>query len=118
MLRGFKWTVLPLAAALCAFGQTKHTRIEVLRYTIDADLNPRTQTISSTVKIEFTPLESGSDVSFELNNALTVMKAVDGQGQTLSSSRNTADFTVTVTYPKGLQKGQPTQLSLSYDGKL
>ncbi|MFL6449822.1 MAG: M1 family aminopeptidase [Bryobacteraceae bacterium] len=117
LLGSLKWIVLPLAAA-CAFAQTKHTRIEVQKYTIDADINPRTQAITATAKIEFTPSEAGTDIAFELNNALTVSKAVDGRGQPLTMARNPQDFTVTAVSPAPLQKGQPTQLTMSYEGKL
>lgn len=118
MLGSLKWIVLPLAAGLCAFAQTKHTRIEVQKYTIDADINPRTQAITATAKIDFTPAEAGNDVAFELNNALTVTKAVDSRGQTLTTTRNPQDFTVTVILPEGAKRGQATQIALTYDGKL
>lgn len=117
LLGSLKWIVLPLVAA-CAFAQTKHTRIEVQKYTIDAEINPRTQAITATAKIEFTPAEAGTDVAFELNNALTVSKAADNAGQALTTSRNTQDFTVTAVSPVPLQKGQPTQMTFTYDGKL
>src|SRR6476469_2906280 len=117
LLGSLKWIVLPLAA-VCAFAQTKHTRIDVQKYTIDADVNPRTQAITATAKIEFTPAEAGNDISFELNNALTVSKAVDGRGQTLTTTRNAQDFTVTAVSSAPLEKGQPGQITLSYEGKL
>ncbi len=118
MLSGsLKWIVLPLMA-VSVFGQSKHTRIEVQKYTIDADINPRTQSISATARIEFTPTEAGNDISFELNNALTVSKAVDGTGQTLTTSRDAQDFTVTAVSAAPLQKGQATNITLSYQGKL
>ena len=116
MLLG-KWIVLPLMA-VSVFAQTKHTRIEVQKYTIDADINPRTQSINATATVEFTPAEAGTDISFELNNALTVSKAVDGSGQTLTTTRNAQDFTVTAVSPVPLQKGQPAKITLSYEGKL
>jgi len=117
LLGSLKWIVLPLAAA-CAFAQTKHTRIDVQKYTIDAEINPRTQAITATAKIDFTPAEAGTEIAFELNNGLTVSKAVDAHGQTLSTTRNAPDFTVTVVSAAPLQKGQPTQFTLSYEGKL
>src|SRR3954470_15835054 len=117
LLGSLRGIVLPLAAA-CAFAQTKHTRIEVQKYTIDADINPRTQAITATAKIEFTPSEAGTDIAFELNNALTVSKALNDHGQTLTTARNAEDFTVSAMWPASLQKGQPTQITLSYEGKL
>ncbi|MBV9404618.1 MAG: tetratricopeptide repeat protein [Acidobacteriaceae bacterium] len=118
MMRGFRPTVLFLALALTAAAQEKRSHIEVQHYTIDADINPRTQSISATVRIDFTSLEPINDATFELNNALTVSKAIDPQGQQLQISRNAPDFTVKVALPSGLQKNQHSQLSLTYDGKL
>ena len=118
MMRGFRWTILCLALSASVWGQEKHSRIEVHKYTIDADINPRTQSIVATAKIDFTPLESGTDASFELNNALNVTKAVDQQGQPLATSRNQQDFSVRVAFPTALQKSQQCEISLTYDGKI
>jgi aminopeptidase N len=116
-MRSFKWTVV-LAFALCAWAQEKRPRIDVQKYTIEADINPRTQSIVATAKIDFTPLESTPDAIFELNNALTVSKAVDAQGRTLDTSRDDKEFTLKVNFPSPLQKTQPCEISISYDGKL
>lgn len=118
MVRVLRWTILLLALAAALWGQEKHSRIQVQKYTIDADVNPRTQSLVATTKVDFTPLEAANDAVFELNNALTVSKTVDAQGQALQTSRNTQDFTVKVGFPNGLQKNQPCSVSLSYDGKL
>ena len=106
------------SVAGCAWGQDKHPRIEVQNYTIDADINPRTQSIVATAKVNFTPLEDANEAVFELNNALTVSKAVDGSGQPLQTSRNPQDFTVKVSFPGGLHKNQASEISFTYDGKL
>src|SRR3954453_358047 len=118
MLRGLKLTLLLFATGLLICAQTKRTRLEVQRYTINADINPRTQSISATVKIEFTPLEAANDATFELNNALTVSKAVDRGGQQIDVARNAQDFTVTLHFPNGVQKSQPVEATLTYDGKV
>ncbi len=118
MRRGCKWTILLLTLITSVWGQEKRARIVVQKYTIDADINPRTQSIVATAKIDFTPLETANDASFELNNALSVSKAVDQQGQALQTSRTAQDFTVKVAFPNGLQKSQPCAVSLTYDGKL
>ncbi len=118
MRRGLKGLVLVLAVAAGAGAQGKRSRIDVQKYTIDADINPRTQSIAATVKIDFTPLEATDSAIFELNNALTVSKAVDQQGQPLQVARNIQDFTIRIGFPNGLQKSQRTQISVTYDGKL
>ncbi|HEX3682811.1 MAG TPA: M1 family aminopeptidase [Bryobacteraceae bacterium] len=116
-MRGFKCTLV-IALAVCAWAQEKRPRIDVQKYTIEADINPRTQSISATAKIDFTALESTPDAVFELNNALTVSKAVDAQGKPLETSRNDKEFTVKVNFPAPLQKTQPSEFSITYDGKL
>lgn len=118
MMRGYRWLVFSFAFAISLFGQDRRSHIEVQHYTIDAQVNPRTQTLTATAKIEFTPLETANDVTFELNNALTVSKAADGQGASIATSRGTADFSVRVMMPGGITKNQPTMISLTYDGKL
>ncbi len=107
-----------LVFATLGWTQEKPGGIQVQKYTIDADINPRTQSITATAKIDFTPLDNSNDVSFELNNALTVSKAVDSTGKPLATSRNTQDFTVHVNFPNGVVKSQPSEISLTYDGKL
>ena len=92
MVRGFRWIVLFLLIAVFAWGQEKHPRIEVQHYTIDADVNPRTQSIVATAKLNFTPLEDANEAVFELNNALTVSKAADQSGQPLQTTRNPQDL--------------------------
>ena len=57
-------------------------------------------------------------MTFELNNALTVSKAVDSTGQAMATQRDSSDFTVRVMFPLGIVKDQPVSISISYDGKL
>jgi hypothetical protein len=48
-----------LAFAVCAFAQEKPAaRIKVQHYLITADINPRTQSIAATVKVDFMPLDN------------------------------------------------------------
>jgi aminopeptidase N len=115
---GLRWMVVYLPLAVCLWGQEKHPRIEVQHYTIDADINPRTQSIVATAKVNFTPLEDANEAVFELNNALNVTKAIDGSGRPLQTGRNAQDFSVNVSEPTGLHKSQPYEISLTYDGKL
>ena len=118
MVRSFKWITLLLALAASLSAQEKRSRIEVQNYTVDAEINPRTQSIVATAKIDFTALEAANDASFELNNALNVSKAVDQHGSPLTTTRNTQEFSVKIAFPGSLQKSQHYQISLAYDGKL
>ncbi len=116
--------ITPLLAALvCVLpfslsADEARTKIDVKKYTIDASINPRTQSIEATAKIEFTPLENANQVTFELNNALTVSKAVDASGTVMPTQRDASDFSVRIMFPAGLVKDQPAVVSISYDGKL
>lgn len=122
MFRGSKSflliVVLITSAATSAWAQDKRPRIDVQKYTIAAEINPRTQSITATAKISFTPLEAINDASFELNNAFSVSKIVDSRGQSLPSSRNEPDFTVKVLFQGGLPKGQASEITFTYNGKL
>jgi aminopeptidase N len=125
MTRGVKRSIqlcaLIYGLAAAVSGQERQDarapRIDVQKYTIDANINPRTQSIEATARIDFNPLESANEASFELNNALTISKAVDGRGASVQTSRN-ADATIRAVFPSGLQKGQPATLVVTYDGKL
>jgi aminopeptidase N len=112
--------LLALAAAVALPGQTaeKRARLDIEKYTIDADVNPRTQSLVATARISFKPLEDTSSAVFELNNALKVSKASDAHGGDLTVSRNAQDFTVAVSFGQTLPKNQEVQIALTYDGKL
>lgn len=118
MLRFSRFLGIVVAFAASVVAQQQRSRIDVTKYTIDADINPRTQSLMATAKIDFTPLDTANDVSFELNNALAVSKAVDDRQQPLQTSREAQDFTVKVALPNGVQKGQPCSVSLTYGGKI
>lgn len=92
--------------------------LDIDHYAIDAQVNPDTQSLAATVKIEFTPLENVSSASFELNNALNVSKVIDDTGRQIPAARNQQDFTVTLDFPNPLPKGKSTTLTFVYDGRL
>lgn len=119
-MRVFVGTLLVLGLVRVAAAQStdRTPRIDVQKYTIDAEINPRTQSIVATAKIDFKAIDTANDVSFELNSALNVTKIVDAQGKTLGGGRDAADHTVKVTYSSALQRGQSAQIAVSYDGKL
>ena len=125
MWRGFIGRIFVLGTILIvlrggsAWGQAGRAtpKIEIQKYTIEANVNPRTQSVEATAKIDFTPLENSADATFELNNTLTISKAVDAQGAAVQTSRN-PDGTVQAIFPTGLQKSQPAQVAITYDGKL
>jgi hypothetical protein len=97
----------------------KSGRIDVDNYAIDAEINPRTQTLTANVKVRFIPLDSDvSSASFELNNAFNVSRVVDDSGRQVPASRSGQDFSVRLSFPAPLAKGKPTTVTFSYDGRL
>jgi len=98
---------------------SKSGRIDVDNYAIDAEINPRTQTLTATVKVRFIPLDADvAGASFELNNAFNVSRVVDDSGRQITASRANQDLGVHLTFPAPLAKGKPTTLTFSYDGRL
>jgi hypothetical protein len=95
------------------------SKIDVDSYNIDVQINPDTQTLTARAAVRFMPLDDQiSSATFELNNALTISRITDEQGQTLQSSRNQQDNTVRVTFANRLPKGQPVVITFNYDGRL
>lgn len=118
-MRSIRWACLCCAFTVCALAQEppKDARIEVQHYAIDADINPRTQSLTATAKVDFTPLDDADSAVFELNNALKIDKVVDGGGQTLQATRDGQNLTVRVAFTQPLPKDQPAQLTFSYEGQ-
>ncbi|MCC6585772.1 MAG: peptidase M1 [Bryobacterales bacterium] len=114
------WVLMVWAAAAVLFGQdNKRPGIDVQDYQIEAEVNPRTQSLTATAAIRFLPTEENTTYAiFELNNALRVSKAVDGAGRDLSASRNQQDYTVRVNFPEPLPKGKAETVVIRYDGRL
>src|SRR6202012_2394671 len=105
---GFIAVAVMAATAVAQAQEDKRTRIDVESYTIDAQVNPDTQTLSARAAVRFTPLEDQANTAtFELNNNLTISRIVDGRGQAIQVSRNQQDNSVRLTFPGSLQKGQP-----------
>src|ERR1700757_4719151 len=103
---------LPVLAAVLLAGlaqaQERKSRINVESYTIDADINQRTQSLAAKAAVRFTPLDDNtSSVAFELNNALNVSKVLDEQNREIPSSRSQQDFTVHLNFNQPLEKGKP-----------
>jgi len=119
--RARQLALLLLAPAVAAAAQERRApavTMDVDHYTIDAQVNPDTQSLAATVKVQFTPQENLSSASFELNNALNVARVVDDTGHQLPAARNQQDFTVTVDFPSPLPKGKAATLTFTYDGRL
>jgi hypothetical protein len=120
MSRKILLAALALGPLLCAQDRgNKSGRIDVDNYAIDAEINPRTQTISANVKVRFVAEDNDiSTVSFELNNALNVSRVVDDAGRQIPASRSGQDMGVRLSFPAPLAKGKTTTVTFTYDGRL
>ena len=116
------WAVAAVAAIAGSLANAQPERrslIHVEHYTINAEVQPRTQSLSATVAVQFVPMQDNiNSATFELNNALNVSRVVDLNGKQVQASRNQQDFTVRLTFEQPLPKGKSTQVTFSYDGHL
>ncbi len=99
-------------------GQPPRPRMDVDNYTIDAQVDPRAQTIQATAKVRFTPLDDATSLTFELNNALALSSVTDEQGRQVPASRVAQDMTVRLSLAEPMPKGKPETLTFVYGGKL
>jgi hypothetical protein len=110
--------VAALAGSM-ASAQDRRSRIDVDRYVINAEVSPRTQSLTGVVAVQFVPLDDNiSSASFELNNALNVSKVIDERGRQIPASRSQQDFTVRLSFEEPLPKGKPATVTFYYDGRL
>lgn len=114
--------VAVLAGNLCAQDsigtESKKARIDVDSYVIHADVNPRTQSIEATARLNFKPLETTSEIDLELNGALKVSKISDAQGNDLPISRAPGELALRIPFSKPLVKDHETSVTIAYDGKV
>jgi tetratricopeptide (TPR) repeat protein len=105
--------------AAVAPAQQRQARIEVQHYQIDAEVNPRTQTLAAKVLVRFVPQDDYTQsADFELNNALNVSKVEDEAGRQVSATRAQQNSTVSVNFAQPLEKAKPAGLVFQYDGRL
>jgi len=117
MVRWLWIAMLAATVAAPAGAQDRRPRIDVESYRIDAEIFPRTQALTARAEIRFLPLEETSSAIFELNNGLNVTRAVTGKDD-IPAIRNQQDFTVRLSFPAPLPKGQPVTVTISYDGRI
>ena len=119
MFRRFGFAAALWLLAAGAPAQERRSRIDVEHYTIDADINQRTQSLAAKVAVRFVPLDDNlTTATFELNNALSVARVVDEQGAQIPASRQQQDFTIRLTFPQPIPKGRPATVTFQYDGRL
>jgi hypothetical protein len=126
MLRDFRSAWPALAGVLILAGlqpapaqERRANRIDVERYTIDAEIAPANSTLAVKAAIRFSPVDDNiSSATFELNNALNIARVTDDSGKQIPTSRNQTDSTIRLTFDQGLPKGKPVTITFEYDGRL
>lgn len=109
-----------LMAAIPALlqAQAGKSRVDVDHYTIDAEINPASQTLTGRTAVRLTAVDDGvTQAVFELNGALVINKVTDDQGHTLNASRSGSDAGFRISFD-ALPKGKPLTLTFDYSGKL
>jgi aminopeptidase N len=107
-----------VAAVSAVSAQERRSRIDVEHYTIDAEINQNTQTLTAKAVVRFVPLdENTTSATFELNNALNLKTVLDEGGRQVPASRG-QDFTVRLNFNQPLAKGKPLSVVFVYDGRL
>lgn len=127
MLREFRtrssWPLLAglllTVAVAPAQQQPRQNRIDVLQYTVNAEIDPNTSALAVKATVQFQPVDDNvSTATFELNNALNVARITDGQGAQVPASRNQQESSLRLTFDQPLPKGKPASLTFEYDGRL
>jgi hypothetical protein len=94
------------------------SRLQVDDYVIDATVVPAAHKLNAKVQVKFTPLEEIATATFDLHNALRLVRVAGADGHPLPAERVTQDSTVRVSLPAGVQKGTSTTLTFEYEGVL
>ena len=96
----------------------RQNRLDVEKYTVDAEINPATSALAVKATVLFLPVDDLTTATFELNNALNVATVTDGQGKHIPTSRNQQDSTLRLTFDQPLPKGKEASITFEYDGRL
>jgi tetratricopeptide (TPR) repeat protein len=112
-------TVLAGSALFAQPGNSHTGQIDVDGYTIDARIDPASQTLNASVTMRLVALDDAANAAtFELNNNLNISQITDAQGNMLNSSRNPSENSIRVTFPASLPRGQMSEIRFVYDGRL
>ncbi|MEI9811641.1 MAG: M1 family aminopeptidase [Acidobacteriota bacterium] len=124
MRRRFIKSVTGVAAAallssIPAFSQTRRAdaRIDVDKYTIDAQVDPIKQALTAKVKMDFTPQDELGEVTLGLHQAMEIHTVLDSSGSAIPTSRG-PESTIRLLFPTPLPKGKPASVTFDYAGKL
>ncbi len=112
-------TVMLAVAWAPAWAQGSRSKIDVQKYVVNADLDPKTHRLHAQTEIIFVPQDDLLNLTFDLNNNLAPSKITDGSGAVLTGARTGQDpLGLRVNFERPLPKGQPAKVVVEYDGLL
>lgn len=118
-LLGIAALAAAIAPAAIAQDRDRRGRIDVEHYVIEAEVNPRTQSLSAKTRVRLSPIDDRIfGLTFELHNALSVARVTDEEGRQIPTSRSQQDFSLRLSFNEPLTKGKPITLEFIYDGRL
>ncbi len=112
--------LLALASCSAAMAQDRgRQRVDIVNYTITAEIQPAKQSITASAKIDLTPVDSTvSVVTLDLNNALNLGRVTDASGRQIPTSQSRNENKISINFPEPLVKGTNYSITVDYDGKL
>ena len=125
MTRNKKTFLAPLIAALFLAASPLRAQTPIApaflaeHYDVNAVLDPITQTLAATTKVDFVAKEVSSAIRVELHPNLSVSSVKSADGKTLGAERDTQNpLTLIVNLPSPLAVGAKVSLTFSYAGPL
>jgi len=111
--------MLAAAGAPALNAQTREPAIDVEHYTIDAEINPRTQDIEADVLVRFRAVENETRyLDFELHNDLELFEVLNEEGDDEAFFRSFDEFSVRVTLTQSMEAGEERTMRFRYGGRL
>ena len=125
MTRNKKISLAPLIGALLLAAAPLRAQTPIApaflaeHYDVNAVLDPITQTLSATAKVDFVAKEVSSAIRVELHPNLSVSDVKSADGKTLGAERDSqAPLSLIVNLPSPLAVGSKVSLTFSYAGPL
>lgn len=108
------------ALSVPAFAQARRggeARVDVEKYTIDAQVDPSRQTITAKVKMDFTPQDELGELTLGLHQGMELHTVTDDSGSSIPASRG-PESTIRLLFPSPLPKGKPASVTFDYAGRI
>ncbi len=111
----FLAAIIAIVLAPAAHAQRMRPALNITGYTIDAELDPATHTLTAKTVVAFIPPANQDVVTFGFHPALKVTKITDENGKELDGER-TADGSIRVTPSGAFSPGETVRWTFEYNG--